>query len=92
MLAGLGRADRHFGMQCVRGRDDDGIDVAVFEKLAPVGVALAAILGREGGQRRRVFAAGRDEAYAIDLPDRARMRRTEIARTDNAYSNHRPAF
>jgi hypothetical protein len=92
VLAGLGSADRHSGMQRVRRRDDDGIDLVVGQELAPFGVALAAKFSDESGEGGGVFAAGGDEANAIDLLDRARMRRAEIACADDAYSNHLAAF
>ena len=92
VLAGVRRADRHFGMEMVRTGDEDSVDILVVEQLAPVGVAATTMFAGEGGQGIVVPAARCDEMQALQLLDCPCMGGAEIARSDNAYSNHRPAF
>ena len=85
MLAGLEGLERHRRVQMRRQRDDDGIDVGLFEQLAKVGVTARDVMAGGGfagelrigfGQRHRRRAMAGDkavevvEAYAARSDDR----------------------
>ncbi|MER9015107.1 hypothetical protein [Mesorhizobium sp. M0898] len=92
MLAGLCRADGHFGMEMVRAGNEDRIDLLVVQQPSLVRVAAAAMFSGELLQCVGISSRGGDEANAASLRDCPRMGCAEIAGADNSYSNHGPAF
>ncbi len=84
VLARLGRADAHLGVQSAGDADRDGVHIGPAEQLVDVGVVLDAELDAAllGARRHRV--GDRDQARVGQLGERAGVERRDDTAADDA--------
>jgi hypothetical protein len=88
MLAGASGCDRHFGMQMMRRRDDDGVNPRIAEKRPPVGVRRAAVICREGFRETDIVRADGSDFDARGYLNGARVEFAEEPGSENADADH----
>jgi hypothetical protein len=92
MLACLRGLDGDLFMQMMRRGDQNSIDLWIVEQSTPVTVTLATMFGRKGGRGICILPAARNEPNTLNFCHRAGVNRSEVASSDNSYSDHAFAF
>ena len=69
-----------------------GIDLWIVEQSTPVTVTLATMFGRKGGRGICILPAACNEPDPLNFCHRAGVNRSEVASSDNSYSDHAFAF